>query len=81
MEPRIPNNSIVVIDRDIKELEHRNVAVFLINGESHIKRVLKQNGIEYLVSDSQNYDPIFIDKNNDVTIVGKVIRLIVEDFI
>ena len=81
MEPRIPNNSIVVIDRDIKELEHKNVAVFLINGESHIKRVLKQNGIEYLVSDSQNYDPIFIDKNNDVTIVGKVIRLIVEDFI
>ena len=81
MEPRIPNNSIVVIDRDIKELEHKNVAVFLINGESHIKRVLKQNGIEYLVSDSQNYDPIFIDKNNDVKIVGKVIRLIVEDFI
>ena len=37
--------------------------------------------MEYLVSDSQNYDPIFIDKNNDVKIVGKVIRLIVEDFI
>ena len=81
MEPRIPNNSIVVIDRDIKELEHRNVAVFLINREPHIKRFLNQNGMEYLVSDSQNYDPIFINQNNDVTIVGRITRLIVEDFI
>ena len=81
MEPRIPNNSILVVDRNIKELEHRNVAVFLINGEPHIKRVVKQNGKEYLVSDNSNYDPVFIDQHSDVTIVGKVIKLIVEDFI
>ncbi len=81
MEPRIPNNSIVVIDRDIKDLEHRNVAIFLINGEPRIKRFLNQNGMEYLISDNQNYDPIFIDQNNDVTIIGRITSLIVEDFI
>ena len=81
MEPRIPDNSIVVVNTDIKELENRNVGIFLINGESFIKRVVKQNGKEYLVSDNPKYDPIFIDQHDEVTIVGKVIKLVVEDFI
>lgn len=32
-----PDNSIVVVNTDIEELEHRSVGVFLINGESYIK--------------------------------------------
>ena len=81
MEPRIPEKSIVIINTDIKDLEHRNVGLFLINGEPSIKRVVKQNGNEYLVSDNPNYDPTFMDQHTKVSIVGKVIKMIVEDFI
>ena len=81
MEPRIPDKSIVVINTDIKELDHKNVAVFLVNGNPCIRNIFKQNGTEYLVSVNQNYDPIFLDQHNTITIVGKVIRLIVENFI
>ena len=81
MEPRVPNGSIVVVNTDIKELEHRNVAAFLVNGKSYIRRVVKQNGKEYLVSDNPNYDPIFLDQTDEIIVIGKVIKLIVENFI
>ncbi len=81
MEPRIPDNSIAIIDTEIKEFEHRSVAAFLVNGKSYIRRIVKQNSKEYLVSDNPNYDPIFLDQNDEVIVVGKVIKLIVENFI
>ncbi len=81
MEPRIPDSSIVIIDRDIKEFEHRNVAAFLVDGKFYIRRVVKQNNKEYLISDNPNYDPIFMDQNNEVLVIGKVIKLLVEKFI
>lgn len=81
MEPRIPEKSIVIINTDIKDLEHRNVGLFLINGEPSIKRIVKQNGNEYLVSDNSSYDPTFMDQHTKISVVGKVIKLIVEDFI
>lgn len=81
MEPKIPNNSIVIVDQNIKELEHRNISIFTINGEPYIRRIVKQNGKEYFVSDNPNYDPIFLDTSDKVVVVGKVIKLIVENFI
>ena len=81
MEPRVPEKSIIIVNTDIKVLEHRNVGLFLINGEPSVKRVVKQNGNEYLVSDNPNYDPTFMDSHTKVSAVGKVIKLIVEDFI
>lgn len=81
MEPRVPEKSIIIVNTDIKVLEHRNVGLFLINGEPSVRRVVKQNGNEYLVSDNPNYDPTFMDSHTKVSAVGKVIKLIVEDFI
>ena len=80
MEPRIPDKSIVVVNTDIKELDHRNVALFLVNDKPQIMRVVKQNGNEYFISDNRDYDPVFMDKHNKVSTVGKVIKLVVEDF-
>lgn len=80
MEPRIPDNSIVIIDQKIKLLDNRSVGMFLINGEPCIKRIIKQNDIEYLISDNQNYDPIFINQNQDIVVIGKITKLIVENF-
>ena len=81
MEPKIPDSSIVIINTDIKNFENRDVVAIIVNGKSYIKRVVKQNGKGYLVSDNPNYDPIFMDQGNEITIVGKVIKLIVENFI
>ncbi len=81
MDPKIPDGSIVIINTDIKEFENRNVAAFIVNGQPCIKRVVKQNGKEYLVSDNSNYDPIFMDQADQITAIGKVIKLIVENFI
>ena len=81
MDPKIPDGSIVIINTDIKEFENRNVAAFIVNGQPCIKRVVKQNGKEYLVSDNSNYDPSFMDQADQITAIGKVIKLIVEDFI
>ena len=43
-------------------------------------RIIKQNDIEYLISDNQNYDPIFINQNQDIVVIGKITKLIVENF-
>lgn len=81
MEPKIPDSSIVIINTDIKEFENRDVVAIILKGKSYIKRVVKQNGKGYLVSDNPNYDPIFMDQEDEITVVGKVVKLIVENFI
>ncbi len=81
MEPRIPDKSIVIIDTDVKDLDHKNVAVFLVNGKPYIRNIYKQEDAKYLVSVNLNYGPIFFNQHNTITVVGKVIRLIVENFI
>ena len=47
-----------------------------------IKRVKKGSRDNYilLISDNQNYDPIFINQNQDIVVIGKITKLIVENF-
>lgn len=79
MEPKIPNKSIVVVDTSIKELENKNVGVFIINEESYVKRVMKTEKSEFLTSDNPNYPPIFFNDYDNITVVGKVVSLVIED--
>lgn len=79
MEPKIPDKSIVVVDTDIKELENRNVGVFIINEESYTKRVVKDGDKQFLTSDNTKYPPIFISPFDEITVVGRVVRVLIED--
>lgn len=79
MEPKIPDKSIVIVDTSVKELKNKNVGVFIINEESYVKRVMKTEKSEFLTSDNPNYPPIFFNDYDNITVVGKVVTLIIEN--
>lgn len=75
MEPYIRDRSIVIFDENM-ELRNRDVGVFLLEGEGFVKRILKTDKGIMLLSDNNEFDPIFIDKYDNFKICGKVVRIV-----
>ncbi len=75
MEPTIPDNSFVLI-REQPEVEYGEIAAVLVNGDTEItlKRVKKQGNAIFLMPDNPKHDPILVDENNPVRIIGKAVR-------
>lgn len=75
MEPTIPNGASVLI-REQPEVENGDIAAVLVNGdaEATLKRIRKQNGNVALVPDNPKHNPIFVNEQNPVRIIGKAIR-------
>ena len=75
MEPTIPNGSYVLI-REQPEVEYGQIAAVLVNGdtEATLKRVKKQGDTIFLMPDNPRHEPIVVDENNPVRIIGKAIR-------
>lgn len=74
MEPTIPVGSEVLV-RYQSEVENGEIAAVLVNGdtEATLKRVKKQKDYIILMPDNNNYDPIFVDKENPARILGKAV--------
>lgn len=76
MEPKIPNQSLVLI-REQSDVESGEIAAVLVNGETEatLKRVKKQNGYLILHPDNSNYEPMIVDENNPARIIGKALQI------
>ena len=77
MEPTLPHNSLVLV-RKQEEVESGEVAaiLFLNDCTATLKRIRYVNNQLFLMADNNNYDPIIIDENNPVRIVGKAIQVV-----
>jgi len=75
MEPTIPQNAYVLI-REQPDVENGEIAAVLLNGgtEATLKRIRKQENTLMLMPDNRNYEPIIVNRNNPVKIIGKAIR-------
>lgn len=74
MAPTIPNGAHVIV-RLQNDAENGELVAVRINGddEATLKRLKKQGDTILLMPDNTNYDPIIVDKNNPVTIIGKAV--------
>lgn len=74
MEPLIPNGSIVTIHQQ-PNVETDEIAAVMINGEATLKRFKKlSKGLVVLYPISTKYEPIFLDGDDDIKIIGKAIH-------
>lgn len=75
MKPTVPNGSWVLI-RIQEEVENGEIAAVTFNGNTEVtlKRVKKQGKNIVLMPDNNDFEPIFITKDNPVRIIGKAIR-------
>ena len=63
----------IVVVRRQPDAEHSDIVVAMVEGEAAVKKLIKQGRDAHLESTNPKYAPI---KNREITIVGKVIRLI-----
>ncbi|BDH62799.1 hypothetical protein MTP04_29290 [Lysinibacillus sp. PLM2] len=75
MEPSIPKNSFVLI-KEQSEVQNGEIAAVRMNNNSEItlKRVKYQGDVLFLIPDNPKYEPIIINKKDQVTILGKAIK-------
>ncbi len=73
MEPEIQDGSIVWV-RNQDTLYHDDIGIFTLNGESLCKQLYLKDGKCRLVSINPRYAPIEIGDDDDLRVVGKVIR-------
>lgn len=76
MEPTIPNGSYVLI-REQPEVEYGEIAAVRINGntEATLKRIKRQGGTIFLMPDNPKHNPIVVDEDNPITIIGKAVKV------
>lgn len=75
MEPTIKDGSIILCNKNL-EVREDDVAAFVVNGESYVKRIKKNRESIILVSDNPRYNPIYVMPYDDFKIVGKVLKVI-----
>ncbi len=74
MEPLIPNGAIVTIHQQ-PNVETDEIAAVMIKGEATLKRFKElSNGHVVLYPINTKYEPIFLDGEDDIKIIGKAIH-------
>lgn len=76
MEPRIHNGSTVIVK---VQNDANNNDIVMIENEATCKKYHKYSDSVVLNPINTNYEPIILDKNSNIKILGKVVRVI-EDF-
>lgn len=72
MEPQLHDGDVAFIQRS-KEIQSGSIGVFILNGDAYIKKMVRDMNECYLVSLNPAYEPIKINKNDDLRTVGKVL--------
>lgn len=72
MEPMFENGEYVFIHKT-KEIRSGQIGVFIIDGESYLKKVYINDDHLRLVSLNKEYEDLVFDSVNDITLVGTVV--------
>jgi len=72
MEPTIHESDLIVFCHDGQEAIEGAIYVCRYDGELFIKRFKKRPRLS-LISDNKDYDPIMVQENLDVEIIGRVV--------
>lgn len=75
MEPRIHNGSTVIVKVQ-NDANNNDIVIVMINNEATCKKFHKYSDSVVLNPINTNYEPIILDKNSDIKILGKVVRII-----
>lgn len=74
MSPTIPDKAYVIIRRQADAENGELVAVRINSDEdATLKRLKKQGNTIILMPDNQKYDPIVVNEDNPITMIGKVV--------
>lgn len=76
MEPKIPDNSYVLI-REQADVENGEIAAVLVNGdtEATLKKVRKLDDVVLLEAVNEKYDPYIVNDENPARILGKAVEV------
>jgi repressor LexA len=77
MEPKIPDNSTVIIKKDVV-IENGDIGAFYYNGESYVKQKRTNNGKLILHSFNLAYESILVQPYDDFKEYGKVIKVLID---
>ena len=77
MEPKIPDNSTVIIKKDIA-IENGDIGAFYYNGESYVKQKRINNGKLILLSFNLAYETILVQPYDDFKEYGKVVKVLID---
>lgn len=77
MEPKIPDNSTVIIKKDIV-IENGDIGAFYYNGESYVKQKRINNGKLILHSFNLAYESILVQPYDDFKEYGKVVKVLID---
>lgn len=77
MEPKIPNNSTVIIKKDVV-IENGDIGAFYYNGESYVKQKRINNGKLILHSFNLAYESILVQPYDDFKEYGKVVKVLID---
>ena len=72
MQPLFQDKQIVYVQKNV-ELEDGDIGIFVFNGEAYCKKLMKNKKGTALISLNKKYDPIPIDENSAISVLGKVI--------
>ena len=75
MEPKIPDNSIVLV-RKVDSIDEGRVGAFEHNGKMYCKYLSYEDGKTLLCSYNSNYPPIVVKENDSIITYGEVIEII-----
>lgn len=71
----IHDGDLLVVDRSL-EAGNRDIALCYIDGEYTVKRLIFEGEVIFLMPENEKYEPIRVDKNNELIIWGVVISVV-----
>ena len=77
IDAHIPNNAIVLVDRNIEPMNHQ-IVLARVNGEFTIKRLIRNGSGTRLMPANEKYPPIPITDKVIFEIIGTVTNVIIE---
>ncbi|MCZ0717867.1 S24 family peptidase [Aerococcus kribbianus] len=72
MEPAFRNGEYIFVKRT-EEIHNGAFGIFIINGESYLKKVYVEEDKLRLVSLNSNYDDLIFNDCNEINLIGKVV--------
>lgn len=71
----IHDGDLLVVDRSL-EPANRDIALCYIDGEYTVKRIIFEGEVIWLTPENEKYEPIRVDKENELIIWGIVISVV-----
>ena len=77
MNARILNGDLVLIRRQ-EDVEDGEIGAVVVNDKIYLKRIHKGNGVLSLHSENSNYPPQFFGPEDNIFIIGKLKKIIID---